>query len=66
MCLHLKSSAAEGQRIALFQRDLLLAHREFDSELADVVLKNFYEHAVQWMSPVMLLSAFSRKYRCIP
>ena len=30
----------------------MLEYREIDSELADVVLKYFYEHAVQWMSPV--------------
>ena len=52
LLIHLKPSAAEGPRITLFQRDLLLAHREIDSELADVVPKHFYEHAVRWMSPV--------------
>ena len=59
LLIHLKPSAAEGQRITLFQRDLLLAYREIDSELADV-LKYFYEHAVQWMSPVYVaLSVFA-------
>ena len=47
LLIHLKPSAAEGPRITLFQRDLLLAYREIDFELADVVLKYFYEHAVQ-------------------
>ena len=51
LLIPLKLSAAEDPRITLFQRDLL-AHREIDSELVDVVLKYFYEHAVQWMSPV--------------
>ena len=39
LLIHLKSSAAEGPGITLFQRDLLLAYREIDSESADVVLK---------------------------
>ena len=38
----------------------MLAHREIDSELADAVLKYFYEHAVQWVSPEnVALSVFS-------
>ena len=45
--IHLKSLAAESLRIILFQRDLLLAYREINSEPADVVLKYFYEDAVQ-------------------
>ena len=32
LLIHLKPSAAEGPRITLFQRDLLLAYREIDSE----------------------------------
>ena len=52
LLIHLKLLAAEGPRITLFQRDLLLACRKIDSKLAYVVLKYFYEHAVQWMSPV--------------
>ena len=58
LLIHLKPSAAEGP-ITLYQRDLLLAYREINSELADV-LKYFYEHAVQWMSPVnVALSVFA-------
>ena len=51
LLIHLKPSAGEGPRITLFQHDFLLANREIDSELAGI-LKFFYEHAVQWMSPV--------------
>ena len=58
--IHLKPSAAEGPIIILFQRDHFLAYREIDSEQADVVLKYFYEHAAQWMSPVnVALSVFA-------
>ena len=58
--MHLKPSTAEGPRITLFQRDLLLAYREIDSELTDAVLNYFYKHAVQWMSPVnVALSVFA-------
>ena len=42
--IHLKPSAAEGQGITRFQRDLLLAYCEIDSELAEVALKYFYDH----------------------
>ena len=60
LLIHLKLLAAEGQRITLFQPDLLLAYREIDSELADVVLKYLYEHAVQWMLPVnVVLNVFA-------
>ena len=52
LLIHLKPSAAEGPRITLFQRGLLLTYREIDSELTDVILKYFYEHTVQWMWPV--------------
>ena len=74
LLIYLKPLEAEGPRIRLFQRDLLLAYSEIDSKLADVVLKYFCEHAVQWMSPAnayvalskcrqqMLLLEFSRKY----
>ena len=61
LLIHLKPSAAEDPRITLFQRDLLLAYREINSELADAVLKYFYEYAVQWMSPVnVALSVFAK------
>ena len=37
----------------------MLANREIDSELAEI-LKYFYEHAVQWMLPVIVaLSVFA-------
>ena len=41
LLIHLKPSVEEGPRITLFQRHLLLAYREIDSELTDVVLKYF-------------------------
>ena len=50
--IHLKPSAAEGPGITLFQRNLLLAYKEIDSELAEVALKYFYDHAQQWMTPI--------------
>ena len=50
--IHLKPSAAEGPGIMLFQRDLLLAYSEIDSELAEVTLKYFYDHAQQWVTPI--------------
>ena len=59
LLIHLKPPAAESPRITLFPRDLSVAYRESDSELAGV-LKYFYEHAVQWMSPVnVALSVFA-------
>ena len=42
-----KPPAAEGPGITLFQRNLLLAYNEIDSELAEVTLKYFYDHAQQ-------------------
>ena len=50
--IHLKPSVAEGPEITLFQRNLLHAYRDIDPELAEVALKYFYEHAVQWLSPI--------------
>ena len=51
--IHLKPSAAEGPGITLlFQRNLLLAFSESNSELAEVALKYFYDHAQQWVTPI--------------
>ena len=52
--IHLKPSAAEGPGImlTLFQHNLLLAYSENDSELAEVALKYFYDHAQQWVTPI--------------
>ena len=44
-CIHLKPSVAEGPGIVLFQRNLLLAYHQIDSEIAEVALKYFYKHA---------------------
>ena len=52
LLIHLKPSAAESPEITLFQRNLLFAYREIDSELADLALKYFYEHAIQWLTPI--------------
>ena len=41
LLIHLKPSEAEGPRITLFQRELLLAYHEIDFQLTDVVLKYF-------------------------
>ena len=49
--IHLNPRACDGRYLTLFQRDLLLAHEEVDSGVADVVLKYFVEHCSQWMSP---------------
>ena len=58
--IHLKPSAAEGPGITLFQRNLLLAYREIDSEMANIALKYFCDHALHWMSPINVsLSVFA-------
>ena len=50
--IQLKPSAAEGPVITLFQRNLLLAYNENDSELGEVALKYFYDHAQQLVTPI--------------
>ena len=50
--IQLRPSAAEGPGITLFQRNLLPAYNEIDSELAEVALKYFYDHAQQWVIPI--------------
>ena len=35
----------------LFQRDILLAYRDIDTEIADVALKYFLKRATCWLSP---------------
>ena len=50
--IQLKPLAAEGPGITLFERNLLLAYNEIDSELAEVALKYFYDHAQQWVTPI--------------
>ena len=37
--------------LSLFQRDILLAYRDIDPEIADVALKYFLKHATCWLSP---------------
>ena len=48
----MRPPAAEGPGITLFQRNLLPAYNEIDSELAEVALKYFYDHAQQWVTPI--------------
>ena len=58
--MHLKSQAAEGPQLTLFQRDLLNSYQEIGREIADVVFKYFLDHAVHWLSPKNVsLSVFS-------
>ena len=60
LLIHLKPSAVEGPGITLFQRNLLFTFREINLELAEVALKYFYEHALQWMTPInVALDMFS-------
>ena len=57
--IHLKRSVAERPGITFFQRNLH-AYQDIDPELAEVALKYFYEHAVQWLSPINIaLSVFA-------
>ena len=66
-CIHLKPPVAEGPGIVLFQRNLLLAYHQVDSEIAEVALKYFYKHAHMWLSPEnVALSVFAEvpPYSC--
>ena len=49
---HLKPTASEEPFFTLFQRDILLAYRDIDTEIADVALKYFLEYATCWLSPI--------------
>ena len=51
LAIHLKSSAAEGPSVVLFTRDLLLAYKEVDFPVFEVIWKHFVLHASQWLSP---------------
>ena len=44
-----ETPVAEGPGIMLFQRILLFAH-QIDPEIAEVDLKYFNEHALQWLT----------------
>ena len=50
--IHLNPKAAEGPSLTLFQRDLILAYRQLEPDIADVVWKYFVPHASKWLSPV--------------
>ena len=41
MLIHLKPTASEGPFLTLFQRDILSAYRDIDTEIEDVALKYF-------------------------
>ena len=52
--IHLNQKAVEGPTLTLFQRvhrDLILAYRHLDNDIADVVRKYYVPHASQWLSP---------------
>ena len=51
MLIHLKPTVSEGPFFTLFQRDILLAYRDIDTEIADVALKYFLKHGTCWLSP---------------
>ena len=51
MLIHLKPTASEGPFLTLFQRDILLAYRDLDPEIADVALKYFLKHATCCLNP---------------
>ena len=51
MLIHLKPTASEEPFFTLFQRDILLAYRDIDTEIADVALKYFLKYATCWLSP---------------
>ena len=51
MLIHLKPTASEGPFLTQFLRDILLACRDIDPEIADVALKYFLKHATFWLSP---------------
>ena len=48
----MKPSVAERLKIMLFQRYLLFAHHHVDPEIVKVALKDFYELALQWQTPI--------------
>ena len=50
--IHLNPKAAEGPSLTLFQRDLILAYRQLEPNIADVVWNYFVPHASKWLSPV--------------
>ena len=50
--IHLNPNSAEGPSLTLFQRDLILAYRQLEPNIADVVWNYFVPHASKWLSPV--------------
>ena len=50
--IHLNPQAAQGPSLSLFQRDLILAYRQLEPDIADVVWKYFLPHASKWFSPI--------------
>ena len=50
--IHLNPQAAEGPSLTLFQRDLILAYRQLEPDIADMVWKYFLPHASKWLSPI--------------
>ena len=52
LSVHWKVSVAEGLGNMMLQQNLLFA--QVDSEIEDMALKYFYEHALQWPTPIIL------------
>ena len=50
--IHLNPQAAEGPSLTLFQRGLILAYRQLEPDIANMVWKYFLPHASKWLSPI--------------
>ena len=58
--IHLHLKACDGPFLTLFQRNLLLAYREIQPDVADMVMKYYLDHAGQWLDPQnVALSVYS-------
>ena len=58
--IHLHPKACDGPFLTLFQRNLLLAYREIQPDVADMVMKYYLDHAGQWLDPQnVALSVYS-------
>lgn len=58
--IHFNPRATEGPKNILYLRDLLLAFRQVDSDLANVTKPHFLRHAVTWVGgPNLALNAYS-------
>ena len=48
--IHLHIKACDGPFLTLFPRNFLLAYREIQPDGADMVMKYYLDHAVQWLN----------------